>query len=594
MKRFFLIITAFFPLLSIAQVPERVEVKENVVTTVQTNQRASTIWSEDFAGGFPSTWFIDDRSGICPWTYSIDGSWGYYNGNNGSSAASGINSTSAGNGFLILDTDSANHANYGQPSGTTYQFLESYFITERIDLSSEPAVTLQFEQAYRYNNSVNMLVSVSNDSLNWTDWTVQNNVPNNSHSTDPEMVSLNISSVAGSQDTVYIRVGWNARVYYWMLDDMCIVTAPNDDIKLSNEQFDSYIEYSKVPLQQSQPITFSASLSNEGMNTQNNAFLSGEIFDAGMSSLFSGSSTSTNLAMGSSASATVSGSYLPSVTDTLTVVFKAEQDETDQIPTNDSTAFIIEITDSIFARDNNTLYNQFWMDTTVMGSTQPFDIGNIFEINSGDVASSVSIFIGGNTDIGAPVLGAIHEVVDAATAQFTWLGNTSIYNVAGSDLNDWVTLSFPGGINLDPGKEYLVMAAHPESDSALYVGRSSNFSPDFTCFYKDSVSWYYTNRTPMVRLNLNILAGINNNNLFSNLNIYPNPVSDWLHIDLTELYGSNYRASVTDLSGRLVIEQLLANNGSEAIINVTEIPNGVYLLTLTNETERWVSRIVIH
>ena len=54
---------------------------------------------------------------------------------NGTSAAAGISSTTAFNGFLISDTDSANHHSYGQPSGTTYEYIDSYFTTSAIDLS---------------------------------------------------------------------------------------------------------------------------------------------------------------------------------------------------------------------------------------------------------------------------------------------------------------------------------------------------------------------------------------------------------------------------------------------------------------------------
>ena len=46
----------------------------------------ATIWSEDFANGFPVGWTIDDVSGICPWVWSNDGSWGYWNSNNATSA----------------------------------------------------------------------------------------------------------------------------------------------------------------------------------------------------------------------------------------------------------------------------------------------------------------------------------------------------------------------------------------------------------------------------------------------------------------------------------------------------------------------------
>jgi hypothetical protein len=99
------------------------------VTKTTTSSPASSfgapIWSEDFANGFPAGWTVSDTSGICPWTYSLDGSWGYFNGTSGTAAAAAIKSTTAANGFLISDVDSANNKNYGQPSGTTYKYLST-------------------------------------------------------------------------------------------------------------------------------------------------------------------------------------------------------------------------------------------------------------------------------------------------------------------------------------------------------------------------------------------------------------------------------------------------------------------------------------
>ena len=92
------------------------------LTTNHQLKTGDTIWSEDFGNGFPSGWTIQDLSGICPWVWSNDGSWGYFNTNNGTSAGTGINSSTASNGFLICDTDSANITYYGQPSGSNYQW----------------------------------------------------------------------------------------------------------------------------------------------------------------------------------------------------------------------------------------------------------------------------------------------------------------------------------------------------------------------------------------------------------------------------------------------------------------------------------------
>ena len=59
-----------------------------------------TIWYEDFGGGFPSSWSIQDSSGICPWTYSLDGSWGYWNSNDGTGPDDDtLQSATKANGF---------------------------------------------------------------------------------------------------------------------------------------------------------------------------------------------------------------------------------------------------------------------------------------------------------------------------------------------------------------------------------------------------------------------------------------------------------------------------------------------------------------
>ena len=86
---------------------------------------------------------------------------------------------------------------------------------------------MSIAQKFRFNNSLNLKVYISTDSINWTDYSVQGNTTNNTHSPDPQFVSLNISPVAGNSSTVYVRIGWEARVYYWMIDDMQIVSFPN-------------------------------------------------------------------------------------------------------------------------------------------------------------------------------------------------------------------------------------------------------------------------------------------------------------------------------------------------------------------------------
>ena len=171
MKTFFTSLFVLTPFLFFAQhhgLNYPLEISNDCIEHLSTKQPSNsnqlktgdTIWSEDFGNGFPSGWTIEDLSGICPWVWSNDGSWGYFNSNNGSSPGTAINSTTAANGFLICDPDSANNVTYGQPSGANYQYLESYFTTNSIDLSGYPAVVLEFQQHFRYNNGIDLKVMV--------------------------------------------------------------------------------------------------------------------------------------------------------------------------------------------------------------------------------------------------------------------------------------------------------------------------------------------------------------------------------------------------------------------------------------------------
>ena len=67
------------------------------------SNRATPFWTEDFAGGFPADWTINDSSGICPWVYSTDGSWGNFQYWMAQlQLAAGISSTTGANGFYDL------------------------------------------------------------------------------------------------------------------------------------------------------------------------------------------------------------------------------------------------------------------------------------------------------------------------------------------------------------------------------------------------------------------------------------------------------------------------------------------------------------
>ena len=145
-----------------------------------------------------------------------------------------------------------------------------------IDLTGFPNVSLEFEHSFRFNNSINLEVSISTDSLSWTTYNVQGNATNNQF-LDPEYLSLNISSVSGKFSNMFhIKIGWTAfRCYFWMIDDMKIVETPDNKIDLTEITHGGWyttpttngfgLDYSMVPLNQAvNPFTFEGIVTNLG------------------------------------------------------------------------------------------------------------------------------------------------------------------------------------------------------------------------------------------------------------------------------------------------------------------------------------------
>jgi hypothetical protein len=160
-----------------------------------------------------------------------------------------------------------------------------------------PAVSLEFEHLFRYNNLGNgsftpPSVYVSTDSINWTSYLVNSGISNNTQSSNPEVTSINISSVAGNQSTVYIRFGWVARCYYWMIDDIKIVETDPNRLEISDHTYGGWwlgyqitgdigIDYTFNPMNQANqnPYRMEAVVRNNGANLQANTKLNTIVTD---------------------------------------------------------------------------------------------------------------------------------------------------------------------------------------------------------------------------------------------------------------------------------------------------------------------------
>jgi hypothetical protein len=207
------------------------QVNKKVVAPSETsptkNMKKAVLWSEDFANGMNSTNGMWTQSGPDQiWKKSLTGTNGEW-----STGTPAFVSTSAANGFMLFDADSVNFI-----VTPNYTDLSGALISPSIDLSGQLNVQLTFEHNYRFccGNISPFVISLSNDGgANWTDIdtaTAASNAP----SLNPELGSIDISTLAGNQANVQIKFTFGAATsthYYWIVDDISIESFVVTEVK---------------------------------------------------------------------------------------------------------------------------------------------------------------------------------------------------------------------------------------------------------------------------------------------------------------------------------------------------------------------------
>lgn len=475
--------------------PSPVEVRPGPSSAA--NQRGGVpFWTEDFANGLNSTngtWTVGGTNGNI-WRHSTTNTNGEW-----STGTAAFNSTTNGNGFMTFDADSFNFI-----LSPNYVPVDGELISPTIDLSTESAVSIEFEQQLRFCCGAGQILdlSVSNDGgSTWTDWDVLNALPVNQGSPNPETININISSVAANQANVRLKftfAGGNSH-YFWSVDDINLLTPAPDDLVLTASQYDDYIEYYGMPIAHIQPLQFKGWIDNIGSQPQTGVTLTADVVNSGAQTVYTSPSSSTlTIPAGGNDSLTVN-QYSPTIVDDYTITYTVTQNEVDATPADNTASTDFRVTDTTYIRDLDAMTGGLWNNETG-GISDSYEMGNLFEITAPDFATSVSVTVNGNTDAGVIIYAVIYEY---AGGLFNYVDQTSDYTVTQQDINSEVTLPFTGTISLTGGSEYVVCIGHYGGVDAMYIG-ASGVSPALTTFLYDGVTatWFYMTNTPMVRLNL--------------------------------------------------------------------------------------------
>jgi len=553
------------------------------------SSQAQTFYSEDFSAGIPAGWTNVDISGNnILWRTTTTGS---LNTNVIVDTLLNPVGTSAANGYLIIDSDSA-----GQ--GITEDAL---LTTSPINCSAHPNVHLVFNEYFAQYLSSTATVSVSNDNVTFTDFHLAHaGLTTNQGTPNPNFVDVDITAIAGGQSTVYIRFNYHGSWdYWWFIDDVQLYESPAVDLAVTSvEKLNS--EYTLIPFQQATTLTLSAEVKNNGALASVGGSALFEVINIGTAqTVFSESIALPSIAVGAFLSVSPVSNFIPSsagnfksrLTVTIASDANAGNDMMESLPT--------ELSDSVYARDDNTFAGTQGIG---VGPGEDAITGQNFMVNTTDALTSITFFMGdgfGASASGTPVYFTIHpqanDSVEPIEATVTAVSDT-IYFTPGMipPGGAYYTVSLQGGpVSLSPGLYYV--GIH-ETDTILTIGYSNAiFTPGAVWVHWNSIpsppavnGWaraedFTLQLAYMIRANFGPAPnGISEINGSASLAAFPNPASDVLFLKMNGNFrDKDFDVSITNMLGQEKFNGKWDGTGVMGI-DVKNYAHGIYFVSARN------------
>ena len=76
------------------------------------------------------------------------------------------------------------------------------------------------------------------------------------------------------------------------------------------------------------------------------------------------------------------------------------------------------------------------------------------------------------------------------------------------------------------------------------------------------------------------------------VSFFPNPTKDSLNINMGNLEESNYKFTLIDINGKIVLEKTIENPSLIEKINIVNIQKGIYLATLLSGDKKVTKKLV--
>ncbi len=597
-----------------------------------TNQKSpgASLFTEDFANQMPTGWTVINNGGNnCNFKWANSAPGGQYSVN-----IPAINSTSGSNGFIAFTPDLCNTP--FPPGGPTA--FDVRLNIPAISIGMNPAVTLSFEQSYRYCCSASNVigVEVSNDSINWTSYDAKlgrspsTSVPGNP--ADPaERIEFNVSSVLANQSTAYLRFTWvGGSHYYWMIDDLELSVGFDNQISLDTALI-QYTDTSINPVMTQIPyfvlddLDFYASFINEGYNVQNGIQFNLDVYHDSSLSGASGHGLihHDSIALGIPLPPGMNSSLWIRNFQFIQTAYIGHlrmefNIESDSVHCDSSLAMKTKnliLSDTVLAKDLPPYLGDAGPSNYVGGGNDGdrwaslVSVGDNPVYNSQIICNSLSIHVANvSTNVGARIQPRIWYWNDTASTIAGALGSNPIGSspfstlIDSSMLGNWIRIPIFPPASIQRNSQYAVgweqtggaangaeFTASRDQTNELAQPNVSNF-----IYVNDAnPAWGWVTQLAAVRMNIQMYSGlIEGNTTANNFNVFPNPNRGSFKIQLDEKDEFN-KIEIRNALGALLMQKLIKGSEKQIQLDLGDQEAGIYFVSLIGASGRNTQKIVV-
>ena len=593
------------------------EASNEVIRTTSPAQRsaATTIFSEDFDGGVGQFTVNTDAGSPVSWQHTTVGHVGQYQ-------TAALLSTTAGNGWMIADSDA-----FGSQGGAQEY---SEMVSPVIDCSMYPNVVLQFEQMFRRWQADTCIVMTSIDGgLSWTGkYYINSTVDANgtwtatidqSGTDNPDLKQLNLSDDIGGEANVMFKFVWQGIWDYgWQIDDVALIEQPNNDLILNDFAMnmsstvlgtaDTWRDfYGHVPANQVTDAEFSFAVYNFGISDQPN------VTTTVASGAWTDSENYGTLEGDSSFVVYHANQYMPTTVGQHDFTFSVSSDSTDSSPINNNGAVTVFITDTLFngfgtGEKLGSMGTGYFTD----GSDDGFKMANMYELETADELTSVTLGLrtNGSTQAGALVQVTVFDTTGFFSAGIeTPIIYSNFYTITASDTTTgFATIPIPtiyNGIaqdrNLAPGAYFVSVECYNSAGTNNIVILDDKTFPRgawSSMIYLTGDQWYTNGDALWISANFGTwdYNSVNEVASVASHNAFPNPTSGMVDLTYNLSQSGELNIIVRDITGKLVVsknEGSLATGAHKTKLDLSSLAEGVYTYELNVNSNTTFGKIVL-